>query len=311
MCFEFFLLWNLGKESKHKRDQLIRPATASASEVSSMAPKGESLLHRRKLPYFFVLIALVLIFDGWCLGAQATGVQATPPVPHAKEIHLKHVLVIAQTKGFEHDSVSDVTPAIWDTEMRTDTELLTKKDLGRNVKNLNYFDRLILASTTGELDLDASQKDDILSFVLEDGKGFLGLHAALDTNYTWPEYGEMIGGWFDQHPWMRFNAPMINEQPDFPEVRHFPKLFVNYDEVYQPKAWSRNKVNVLLSLDTTKLDYSNNPRIHRTDHDCAVAWSKMYGKRRVFYSTLGHMEESWKELDIRQMYFEAVKWALA
>ena len=268
-------------------------------------------MHRRKLPYFFVFIALVLIFDSWCLRAQSVGVQATPPVPHAKEIHLKHVLVIAQTKGFEHDSVSDVMPAIWDTEMGTDTELLTKNDLGRNVKNLNYFDLLIFASTTGELDLDAGQKADFFSFVHEDGKGFLGIHASLDTNYTWPEYGEMIGGRFDQTPWMTFNAPIINEQTNFPEVRHFPKLFVNYDEVYQPKAWSPNTANVLLSLDTTKLDHSSNPRIHRTDHDFAVAWSKMYGKDGVFYSTLGHMEESWKELDIRQMYFEAVKWALA
>ncbi len=41
----------------------------------------------------------------------------------------------------------------------------------------------------------------MMSFIKEDGKGFVGIHAALDTNYKWPEYGEMIGGWFDQHPW--------------------------------------------------------------------------------------------------------------
>ena len=77
----------------------------------------------------------------------------------------------------------------------------------------------------------------------------------------------MIGGWFDQHPWMTFNAPIINEAPDFPAVSHFPKAFVKYDEIYQPKAWSRDKVNVLLSLDPSRLDYTNNPRVHRTDHD--------------------------------------------
>jgi uncharacterized protein len=67
---------------------------------------------------------------------------------------------------------------------------------------------------------------------------------------------------------------------------------------------------VLLSLDPAKLDYTNNPRIHRADHDFPVAWSKMYGKGRVFYSTLGHTEESWRDPDIRKMYFEAIKWAL-
>jgi hypothetical protein len=232
---------------------------------------------------------------------------------------VKHVLVIGQTKGFEHDSISAAMAAVydmgkesglWDTTMRTDTELITKKDLSRNSKTLNYFDVLIFASTTGELDLDSSQKQDMMSFIKEDGKGFVGIHAALDTNYTWPEYGEMIGGWFDQHPWGTFNAPIVNEAPDFPAVRHLPKEFVKFDEIYQPKAWSRDKVNVLLSLDATKLDYSNNPRIHRADHDFPVAWTKPYGKGRVFYSTLGHTEEAWEDPDIRKMYFEAIKWSL-
>jgi hypothetical protein len=232
---------------------------------------------------------------------------------------VKHVLVIGETKGFEHDSVTSAMVAVynmgqqsglWDATLRTDSELLTKKDLGRNAKNLDYFDLIVFASTTGELNMDADQKRDMMSFIHDDGKGFVGIHAALDTNYTWPEYGEMIGGWFDQHPWMTFNAPIVNEAPDFPAVRHFPKEFVKFDEIYQPKEWSRDKVNVLLSLDPARLDYSNNPRVHRTDHDFAVAWSKMYGKGRVFYSTLGHTEEAWQDPDIRTMYFEAIKWAL-
>jgi type 1 glutamine amidotransferase len=268
---------------------------------------------------FAALIALAFLGDSNPIHAQTAGSLATPPPPHGKEVHLKHVLVIGQTKGFEHDSVSTAMDAIftmgkesglWDTTMRTDTELLTKKPLKNNAKNLSYFDVLVFASTTGELDMDASQKQDMMSFIKEDGKGFVGIHAALDTNYTWPEYGEMIGGWFDQHPWMTFNAPIINEDPDFPAVRHFPKAFVKYDEIYQPKDWSRSKVNVLLSLDSSKLDYTNNPRIHRMDHDFPVAWSKLYGKGRVFYSTLGHTEEAWEDPDIRKMYFEAIKWSL-
>ncbi|MGC2478027.1 MAG: ThuA domain-containing protein [Candidatus Sulfotelmatobacter sp.] len=242
-----------------------------------------------------------------------------PPPPCEKKIHLKHVLVVGQTKGFEHDSVPDGMAAIynmghdtglWEATLRTDTELITKKALDRNAKNLDYFDAIVFVSTTGELDLDDSQKKDMMSFIKDDGKGFVGVHAALDTNYKWPEYGEMIGGWFDQHPWFTFNAPITNEDPSFPAVSHFPAAFVKYDEIYQPKEWSREKVHVLLSLDPTKLNYDNNPRIHRTDHDFAVAWDKMYGKGRVFYSTLGHTQESWNDPDIRKMYFEAIKWVL-
>ena len=247
------------------------------------------------------------------------GDPSLPVPPREKKIHLKHILVIGQTKGFEHDSVTSGMVAIytmgresglWEATLRTDVELITKKDLGRNAKNLGYFDAMVFVSTTGELDLDDTQKKDMMSFIKDDGKGFVGVHAALDTNYKWPEYGEMIGGWFDQHTWGTFQAPIITENSDFPAVRHFPKAFVKYDEIYQPKEWSRDKVHVLLSLDPTKLNYEDNPRIHRTDHDFAVAWDKMYGKGRVFYSTLGHTEESWSDPDIRKMYFEAIKWVL-
>jgi uncharacterized protein len=273
----------------------------------------------RQIRFVLVLCCLSLIAGGRSIAQNPSTETALPPPPHEKQIHLKHVLVIGQTKGFEHDSVSDGMAAIynmgretglWEAVLRTDTELITKKNLGRNAKNLDYFDALVFVSTTGELDLDDSQKQDMMSFIKDDGKGFVGVHAALDTNYKWPEYGEMIGGWFDQHPWMTFNAPIINEDPSFPAVRHFPKEFVKYDEIYQPKDWSREKVNVLLSLDSTKLNYANNPRIHRQDHDFAVAWAKMYGKGRVFYSTLGHTQEAWSDPDIRKMYFEAIKWVL-
>lgn len=279
---------------------------------------GGSLLRPARIALVFFLVSSLLTAVMVAQNQSALD-SSLPPPPHEKQVHLKHVLVISQTKGFEHDSVSDGMVAIynmgrdsglWDTTLRTDVELITKKDLGRNTKSLDYFDALVFVSTTGELDLDDSQKKDMMAFIKDDGKGFVGVHAALDTNYKWPEYGEMIGGRFDQHPWGTFNAPIVNEEPNFPAVHHFPRAFVKYDEIYQPKEWTREKVNVLLSLDPAKLDYANNPRIHRMDHDFAVAWDKMYGKGRVFYSTLGHTQEAWSDPDIRKMYFEAIKWVL-
>ena len=283
-----------------------------------MAPHlTEKGTHLRHIRILFLILSFFTLAKFALAQAVAVDPSVAPP-PHAHTVNLKHILVISQTKGFEHDSISDAMVAIynmgresglWDATLRTDTELITKKDLERNTKNLTYFDAMIFVSTTGELDLDDSQKKDMMSFIKDDGKGFVGVHAAMDTNYKWPEYGEMIGGWFDQHPWSTFNAPIINEDSNFPAVRHFPQEFVKYDEIYQAKAWSRDKVNVLLSLDPKKLNYDN-PRVHRQEHDFAVAWSKMYGKGRVFYSTLGHTQESWSDPDIRKMYFEAIKWVL-
>jgi type 1 glutamine amidotransferase len=236
----------------------------------------------------------------------------------------KRILVLGAATGWQHDSIPDAMATVWklgkvngmwDTHIRTDYQAITKKPAGPsgagvNGKNLDYFDAVVFANATGEMALDEEQKQALLSFVKDDGKGFVGIHAALDANYKWPEFAELIGGWFDMHPWNTFDAPIVVEDPTFPAVRHFPARFMRRDEIYQAKQWSRDKVNVLLRLDETKLNYENNPNIHRDDRDFAVAWSKMYGKGRVFYSTLGHTNEAWVDPDIQKMYEEAIKWVL-
>lgn len=158
----------------------------------------------------------------------------------------KKLLAVGMSAGFEHDSVSDALVAmyelgresgLWDTYVRTDTELITKKKLERNAKNLNYFDAVFFM-TTGELPMDEQQKADLISFVKDDGKGFLGAHNATDTFYKWPEYGDMIGGYFDGHPWNQFLATVVVEDQTFPATRHFPKSFQIADEIYQTKDFS-------------------------------------------------------------------------
>ena len=250
-------------------------------------------------------LAVVAILTGGSLFAQNT-------LPKRKKI-----LAIGEVKGWQHDSVSHALASVekwgqetglWDTYIRTDTQLVTKTKVPQgNAKNLEYFDAVVFY-TTGELPMNDEQKAALLSFVREDGKGFIGIHSATDTFYQWPEYGEMIGGWFDQHPWNTFQAPILVEDSDFAATRHLPKSFTMRDEIYQMKNWSRDKVRVLMRLDESKL--VKNDKMHRTDGDFAVTWIKSYGKGRVFYSTLGHVEEAYDNPDIKTMYIEGIKWAL-
>ena len=83
---------------------------------------------------------------------------------------------------------------------------------------MSFFDALLFF-TTGELAWTDQQKKDFLSFIHDDGKGFIGVHTATDTFYTWPEYGEMTGGYFKEHPWGIFEAPVIVEDSKFPGIR--------------------------------------------------------------------------------------------
>ena len=229
----------------------------------------------------------------------------------------KHLLVIGEEKGYRHESVSHAMATIehlgkqtglWDTTIRTDTEALTKKKLEFNAKNLKDFDAVFFF-TGGDLEMDPQQKTDLLSFVHDDGKGFIGVHSAAITLTKWPEFVEMVGGTFDEHPWGTFDAPIIVEDPNFPGMRQWARSFVLRDEIYQMKDFSRDSVRVLMSLDAHKLDLTN-PKAHRADHDFAVTWAKTYGKGRVYYSTLGHPEDNWDDPRLQQMYLEAIKWAM-
>src|SRR6202795_2604674 len=181
----------------------------------------------------------------------------------------KHLLVLGEEKGYRHEAVSHAIATIerlgretglWTTTIRTDTEALTKKKLEYNAKNLNDFDA-VLFYTGGELEMNPEQKAALLSFVHDDGKGFIGVHSATITFTDWPEYGEMIGGYFDEHPWGTFDAPIIVEDPAFPGMQQWPRAFTLKDEIYQMKNFSRNKVRVLMRLDTSKLDLSTS-KVH-------------------------------------------------
>jgi len=243
------------------------------------------------------------------LSCAAPGIHAATPK--------KNLLAIGEEKGYRHESVSHALATIerlgretglWNTTIRTDTEALTKRKLEYNAKNLNDFDA-VLFYTGGDLEMDDQQKADFLSFVHDDGKGFIGVHSATITFTHWAQFGDLIGGYFDEHPWGTFAAPIIVEDPNFPGMQQFPHSFVLTDEIYQVKNFSREQSRVLMRLDATKLDLAN-PRVHRTDKDFAVTWAKTYGQGRVFYSTLGHREETWDRPDIQKMYTQAIQWAM-
>jgi len=106
-----------------------------------------------------------------------------------------------------------------------------------------------------------------------------------------------------------FDAPIVVEDANFPGMQQWPREFVLQDEIYQMRDWSRQNVRVLMRLDTGKTDLKN-PQVHRKDLDFAVAWAKMYGKGRVYYSTLGHVEQNWDDPRLQAMYVGAIKWAM-
>ena len=249
--------------------------------------------------------------------------------PHAQPAR-KRLLAWADVRnGYQHDSISHAVATIerlgresgaYDTFIRTDSQLITKHPItfpsgtgiatGEqfNVRNLDDFDAIFFFGVR-EIDLSAEQRADLLAFVMDDGKGFVAAHSAATAFFSWPDFGEMLGGRFDEHPWGVADGTVIVDDPAFPAMRHLPRARVFHDELYQIKDFSRDKIRVLAHLDASKLDLTR-PLVHRKDGDFPAAWAKTYGKGRVFYSILGHEAEDWDNPALSQMYFEAIRWAL-
>jgi len=152
----------------------------------------------------------------------------------------KRVLAWADTiTAYQHDSISHALATIerlgresgaFDTFMRTDSQWITKQPVAapaRNAKNLDDFDAIFFYGAGDNL--NPRQKRDLMAFIHDDGKGFVGAHTGDDAFFDWPEFGEMIGGYFDNHPWGVFDAPVIVEDPHFPAMKAFPPRFTIRD----------------------------------------------------------------------------------
>ncbi len=262
--------------------------------------------------------------------ALMAGIAAGPVTSAQPRVFPKRVLAWADVRnGYQHESITHALSTIerlgdqsglWETVIRTDSQPITKQPLtfksGTGIatgeqflaRTLKDYDAIFFFGVR-EIDLDAVQRADLLSFVHDDGKGFVATHAGATAFFSWPEFGEMLGGRFDEHPWGITDATVVVEDRAAPMTKHLPARFVVNDEHYQLKDFSRGRLHVLARLDASRLDLGA-PLVHRTDKDFPVAWTKTYGKGRVFYSTLGHHRELWDQAWMQTMYREALKWAL-
>ncbi len=195
----------------------------------------------------------------------------------------------------------------FETTVTDDCSVLT-------AENLKKYDA-VLFFTSGELPISEEQKQALLDFV-RGGKGLAGLHSATDTFYRWPAYGELIGGYYNGHPWHELDREsawpevrMKVEDRNHPATRHMGEAFAIKDEIYEFRNWSRDKVHVLLSLDTDSVDL-NNKEVNRTDKDFGVAWTRTYGQGRVFYSAPGHLPDIWAGERLRTFLLNGLRWVM-
>ncbi len=233
-----------------------------------------------------------------CCGGNETPASPTPtPQTGTSDVR---VLMVTTTLGFRHDSIETARAAMASLAGASgEFRVTATEDLSLlTASGLAGYDVLFFALTTGELPLTTEQKAAILAFV-DNGGGFMGAHSATDTLYSWPEYGDMLGAYFREHPWTQ-DATVIVEDPSHPAAGGVGDRFSMTEEFYTFRENPRARVQVLLRLDAASVGASG---------DYPLAWVKPYGRGRVYYNALGHFPSTWLDARFQRQLRGAIRWA--
>ncbi|MGW7082542.1 ThuA domain-containing protein [Streptomyces sp. NPDC054871] len=213
----------------------------------------------------------------------------------------ERVLVFSKTAGFRHDSIPDGIAAIKELGAAGGFAVDATEDAGAfTAKNLARYDAVVWLSTTGDV-LNAAQQTAFEGYIKKGG-GYVGVHAAADTEYDWPFYGGLAGAYFQSHPAIQ-PAKVRVEDHGHPSTAHLPGVWDRTDEWYNYRSNPRDRAHVLASLDESS--YSGGSM----SGDHPIAWCQDYQGGRSFYTGSGHTKESFADPAYRTHLLGGIRWA--
>jgi cytochrome c len=213
------------------------------------------------------------------------------------------VLVFSKTMGFRHESIHDGIEALRALGKQHGFAIdTTESSDSFKEKTLKNYNVIVFLSTTGDVLNDAQQLE--LNRWIQAGGGFVGIHAAADTEYDWPWYGELVGAYFESHP----NDPNVRDasvklvDKNHMSTKHLPEIWKRTDEWYNYKD-IKPEINILLNLDETSYQGGTNGENH------PIAWYRDFDGGRSWYTGLGHTNESYKDPMFLEMLWGGIQYA--
>lgn len=211
-----------------------------------------------------------------------------------------HVLIMSKTAGFRHSSIETGVAAFralasksgFTVDHTEDSSLFTKSNLAK-------YDSIIMLCTTGDIFNDSQQE--AFKDYIEQGGGLVGIHAATDTEKDWAWYVDTIGGHFHSHPEIQKATTKIEDRAH-PTTAGLPTSWIRTDEWYNFIKNPRQIVRVLGSLDESSYKGGN------MNGDHPIIWSNEVGKGRIWYTGMGHTDETYSDQLFLNSVSEAVLW---
>ncbi|MEM8946841.1 MAG: ThuA domain-containing protein [Planctomycetota bacterium] len=202
------------------------------------------------------------------------------------------VLVFTKTAGFRHGSIAAGIAAVEALGTANDFSVTATEDASQfTPANLANYEAVVFLNTTGDV-LNSAQEAAFEQYI-QSGGGWVGVHAAADTEYGWSWYGDLLGAYFESHPATQQATVVVADQTH-PSTAHLPERWVITDEWYNYQSNPRGDVHVLATLDESTY-------FGGTDgYDHPIAWYHDYDGGRAWYTGLGHTNGTFSNLDFRQ-----------
>ncbi len=214
------------------------------------------------------------------------------------------VLVFTKTRGWHHSNIPFAQAAMqqlgreqgYGVDTTSDASLFTDE-------HLRQYRAVIFASTTGNV-LDAVQQAAFERYI-QAGGGYVGIHAAADTEYDWPWYGKLVGAWFESHPHNSNirQARVVVSDTTHAATKGLPAQWERTDEWYNYRPFYPG-IHVLASLDETSYEGGTNGASH------PIAWYHAFDGGRAFYTGCGHTDESYQEPLFLQHLAGGIRYAM-
>ena len=239
---------------------------------------------------------------------------ALPAKAPAKPAKGRKLLVFTRCEGFRHGCIPLASKALELMGRKTGAYSTVVSDEMSMfaADKLKEFDAVLFNNTTRLKFKDPAHRKALMAF-LKSGKGVVGIHAATDNFYTWPEAAEMMGGMFAGHPWGAGGTWAVKlDEPDHTLNKSFGgKGFKIKDEIYKlrGKVYSRKKLRVLVSLDMS--DEKTCSRGNKDPkRDVGISWVHKVGAGRVFYCSLGHNNSVYWNTNVLAHYLAGIQYAM-
>ena len=196
------------------------------------------------------------------------------------------VLVFCKTAGYHHNSIAAGVKAIMKLGRKNDFDVDSTTDATKFTSdNLKQYAAVIFLSTTGDVLNDTQQAE--FEKYIRDGGGFVGVHAATDTEYDWQWYGNLVGAYFKSHPAQQIATIQVIDA-NFIATKGLPTEWKRFDEWYNFK-WMATDLHILLKIDETSYKGGE------MNGDHPMSWYHAYDGGRAFYTELGHTDESYAD----------------